>query len=665
MRSVGPYRCTEALGACLVGSAWWALDRQDRLVTLALLEGAAAQDQRWRTAFRDAAEALARANGGNRYVAADFSAAQPWAAYPSEEGMGAQRLFQTLGMDLGPAPEEPAVAASGPDPTATSTPDAPDPASPAQPVSAQPVSGQPVSAQPVSAYPVSGQPVSAQPVSAQPVSGNPVSGQPVSGQPVSGHPVSGGPPGWATQPAAQSAVGSATPLAAQAGADPLGPNARRIQPSAPARRPVGRWVGVAVTVLLLVAVGGGLVVVWGDEATGPPGAGRDTFAAPATTAEGPVAGLRPWTQVTPLSVEEQALAVAGPSLVFIEVTFTGYVRNRDTGVLVHTGAVSFVRRCSGFVVNPDGHVLTSSSCVRPADDAARQVALDVVARRLVREEKLTDGQVAGWIGRNLPTTGFTGAEPAAPATSELYAQLHDARGGVTDEQAVPGVVVEALPADGGDVALVKLARENLPAVELNTAAEYASGATLLIVGYDTGDTDFRAALHTPRGKLVTVTDVARLGQTSVYRTNGDVGRTSHGGYALDPQGRVVGLLNRDRARPDEANRVVVPAGAVTDLLGRAGVSPRLGAADQRYRAGLDAYFAGRYDTAVTELGAAAGESPTNLLAAAYRDSAVEGQRAVGTVTSRSPWPVALLAGAAGALLVALVVLLVPAVRRPR
>ncbi len=99
MQPEGPYTFTETLGECQVGKAWAALDGQDRPVTVAVLEGAAADDQRWREAFANAANVLAQTPGGYRYVNADFAAAQPWVAYLSEEEGAAERLFQSLGMD--------------------------------------------------------------------------------------------------------------------------------------------------------------------------------------------------------------------------------------------------------------------------------------------------------------------------------------------------------------------------------------------------------------------------------------------------------------------------------------------------------------------------------------------------------------------------------------
>ncbi|MEE3919907.1 hypothetical protein V2I01_21330 [Micromonospora sp. BRA006-A] len=87
------------LGECQVGRAWAALDGQDRALTVAVLDGAAAGDQRWREAFTNAANVLAQTPGGHRYVNSDFAAGQPWVAYPSDEDGAAERLFRSLGMD--------------------------------------------------------------------------------------------------------------------------------------------------------------------------------------------------------------------------------------------------------------------------------------------------------------------------------------------------------------------------------------------------------------------------------------------------------------------------------------------------------------------------------------------------------------------------------------
>ncbi|MEV0427126.1 hypothetical protein [Micromonospora sp. NPDC050495] len=248
MQPVGPYRFTEALGVCPVGTAWWAIDGQDRLVTVAVLEGAAATDQPWREAFANAANAMALTTGGLRYVNADFAAAKPWVAYPSEEGMGAQRLFQTLGMELLPA--ESATEVLVPE-TGTVT-------EPPQPVSGVPTSGGP---SPTSGAPLPWAMHAALPQQAQQVSPAPAPEH----QPVA-VPQQGPAPLRPEHPLPVSAPPQ----------EPFTAPARRITPSASPRRRTGLWVGIAALVLVVLAGAGGLAV-WagsgGDEKPHPVASG--------------------------------------------------------------------------------------------------------------------------------------------------------------------------------------------------------------------------------------------------------------------------------------------------------------------------------------------------------------------------------------------------------
>lgn len=688
MQPEGPYRFTETSGVCQVGRAWWAVDGQDRLVMVAVLEGAAAADLPWREAFTNAANTLAQTPGGHRYLNADFTAAQPWVAYPSEEEAAARRLFQMLGMELRPeggeetqaprwdatvalptvVPAQPTQPATTAGPVAAAQPTQPvaaaQPATPVQPVvPAQPVSGGPA------VHPVSGgTPV--QPVSGggpgYPVSGGPV--QPVSGGPA--QPVSGGAPFWAAppttagQPVSGAPVSGGTPL--DFTADPFTDGQRRIQPSPPQPRAGGSWVGVALLALLLVAVSGGLVF-WTKAAE------RDGAAAPAAPSTFPTtasiaAVLKPWTTFGPYSPEERALATAAPSLVFIETVITGYLRDSATNAPLGNAPITVSRRCSGFVVSTKGHVLTSGSCVRPAAEVIRESALGSYARDLVQDgRKLTSRETDEYVEEHLPNTSFTGQEPGSEPTTQVYGQLNSARSNLTVAPAIPGQIVEALPADQGDAAIVKLLREDLPVVRLNTSGTLKAGSSLLAVGYRLSDSGSRSSTYTPRARLVTVTDVTQLGSVSIYRVNGDASRISDGGMALDPSGRVVGILNqgRDEVRPTDANDVVVPASVGASLLEKAGVSNTLGASDERYRDGLDAYFGGDQATAVAAFDQVAKESPANLLAQAYRENAAQRQKVEGGSAGQPAWLTVSVAALGGALIAALIVGLVAVLRRRR
>ncbi|MEU4676175.1 hypothetical protein [Micromonospora sp. NPDC023737] len=639
MQSVGPYRFTHLLGTCPVGKAWGAIDGQGRLVTVAVLDTAAASTPGWREAFAGTANAMSQAPNGQAFAYADFSAAEPWVAYPAEVGPGAEKLFRALGQEYQPVPTEedsPPQQVSGPPQSVSGVP--------------RQVSGPP---QPVSGAP---QQVSAPP---QPVSGAPTSG--ASFAPWAPH---GGPLPVQPAPTPQPGVDAPhSPAPADPPQyDPFSAPVRRIKPSEPPRRRTGLWAGVAALVLV-AAVGSG-VAVWAiggnDQADPDP---LPTVAATAAPSAEPVEpGLKPWAQAPLYSPEEHALAVAAPSLVFIEAVFTGYVRDAATNALVHPTPVTFIRRCSGFLVSSSGHAVTSGSCVAPAEDHARWIALDTLARSLVQEKKLPSGGVDNYIRTTLPKVRFTGAEPGTEPLSEVYGQLNNAKGNVSKAPAIPAEVVRSMPAEDGGTTLIKLAQDNLPAVELNRSASLDQDASLFILGFRTTDTVFRNAVYRPQSKKVTVTGTSRLGSVSMHRINGDLGTVSHGGIALDPSGRVAGVIAQDQALPDKANRAVVPASTIGALLDEAGVGNTLGDTDKLYRSGLDAYFGGDLSVAVTQLEKAATAAPANVLAQAYRQNAAERERLDSAQGDRSGLVLPLLVGS-GVLLIGLVIMAVLLVRR--
>lgn len=626
MQPVGPYRFTEALGVCQVGTAWWALDGQDRLFTVAVLDGAAAKDQPWREAFTNAANALALTAGGLRYANADFAAPKPWVAYPSEEGVGAQRLFQTLGMELHPAESEMDVL----------IPEAGTVAGPPQPVSGIPTSGTgPTSGPPLPwamHAPVVPQQMPAGPHQVSPAA-VPQQVSPAPHQQVSPAPHQQVSP---AAPAQVSPAATAFPPPAQPVSvppyDPFTAPERRITPSEPRPRRTGLWAGIAALVLVLLAGTGGVFVWVGS-------GGKEEGAPP------------------PYTLEERAAAIASPALVYVEVVFTGYLRDKATNRPLRATPITFNRRCSGFVVSPAGHVLTNNLCVRPAADTARQNALYALGQTLIAEKKLDSGKLDEWVAKNLKNTVLTGVESRPEPEVRLFGQFNVARGNVTESPAIPGEIVKTWDPESGNVALVKLAQEHLPAVELDASADVQQGASLVSIGYGTSEKDPRTATYTVQSKRVTVTGAGTQGPVSVLRVNDDVGIHSRGGLIVDTNGRAVGILDNDESLPDKANRVVVPATTLAAMLSEAGVTAELGDADRRYRNGLDSYFAGRYSDAISQLGAVATDSPSNLVAQTYRQNALDRQKIEGKAQGFPAWAVVLISVLGGALLVTLVFLL--------
>ncbi|MDG4759778.1 hypothetical protein [Micromonospora sp. WMMD710] len=415
MQPESPYRYTHMLGACQVGKAWAAVDGQGQFATVAVLDGVAASDERWRVAFGNAANALAQAAGGHRYADADLTAAHPWVAYGAQEGNAPQRLFQSLGMDYQPVPDQPVSAPP------TSAP--PTSAPPALPVSGVPqqASGppQPQTPELVSEMPQLPWAVHMAPVSGQPVSASP---QPVSAAP---QPVSAAPASPAPQP-----VSAAPQSAAYANNAPSVPpfdpfstsGGRRIAPVAPKpKRP--NWILIAGALVLALVAGtaGFLIGGSGDDTPAPP---VEASLGPFETTQMSINRAKFQGELAPLA--EPWLAQAGGCAAYDELGAPKLPADEKRHVFCHFGG-AFLH----FVVYP----------ATKEKDAARAFRLQL---------NLAAGALAPGLRQ---ATRTNGNKTGAPGSYLEYAfKLQDGRtmcGIWWDQDDSPGVLyIETLCQDG-------------------------------------------------------------------------------------------------------------------------------------------------------------------------------------------------------------------------
>jgi hypothetical protein len=349
-------------------------------------------------------------------------------------------------------------------------------------------------------------------------------------------------------------------------------------------------------------------------------------------------------------VDERAQAIASPSLVFLEVTYKGVVRDTRSGQPLEAGPKVISRRCTGFVVNPDGHVLTTGICVQPSHDIVRQMTFYSIGRARVAQGKLAANQLGGFVDGLMKTADFTGAQRGTQPESALHAQLNVATASQTGKPSIAGTVVAAQKPDDGNLALVKLDQGGLPAVEINRDVALGRGATAVILGFDTKDVDGDRGTYTIQAKLV---DVITVENAEHQKVSEDVGPYSHGGMAVDNNGRVGAMLDADGTVPERPNRALISPNLLTDFLGQNNVRNELADADRAYRRGLDAYFAGRYSTAIREFDA----TPSNLLANIYRRNASDRFAVEGdAVENSADWLGYGLSAAGGALVILLITL---------
>ncbi|ROT28232.1 trypsin-like peptidase domain-containing protein [Micromonospora sp. HM5-17] len=345
-----------------------------------------------------------------------------------------------------------------------------------------------------------------------------------------------------------------------------------------------------------------------------------------------------------LTPHERATAVAGRTMVYLETTYRGYLTYRQDGTR-HREALVVHRACSGVVVNPDGYVLTTDDCVRPDPSDLLADALHTLAG----QRRIDPDQVDEFVAATRPTAVFSGSKAGEPPSTTVYGQLGVADQGRTTAPAAPATVVSTQSAGEDALALVKLQRSSLPAVELAADPTPSRDAEPVVLSYRPRGGDATSAEYAVRAGSATVTgrDPARL------RLAGDLRTEDRGGAVVDAWGRLLALLDVTPATAGGPAVAGVTAARVADFLAAAGVPNTVSEVDLAYRDALRDYFAGRFSAAVGKLDALLRDAPAHSWARTYRDRARERLAVDGdAVENAGTWSRYLLSAVAGVLVIA-------------
>ncbi|MDW5322484.1 trypsin-like peptidase domain-containing protein [Plantactinospora sp. KLBMP9567] len=350
-----------------------------------------------------------------------------------------------------------------------------------------------------------------------------------------------------------------------------------------------------------------------------------------------------------LTPNEPATAVAGRSTVYLEATFTGYLRYAAPDGTSRQERVTVHRRCGGVIVNPDGHVATADGCVRPDERELLAEARYALAQAMVEAERLPADGLEDFVRVIGETASFSGPRPGTKPSSALWGQLGVARPGITAEPAIRASVVEP---DRGtaqqSLALVKLSRSGLSAIEVGAGAGPEPGSEVVVLGYGPDEPETGSGDYRQRARPVEASD-----WSGPDRLAGDgLGPSFRGSPVLDTDGRLLAILDSDPSTTDGRSRLLVPASEVAALLAEADVANRLSEVDRAYRDGLRAYFAGQFSTAVRRFDELLRLAPSHSSAQTYRERAQHRLEVDGDAVENSAhWLRYLLSAAAGVLLI--------------
>jgi len=370
----------------------------------------------------------------------------------------------------------------------------------------------------------------------------------------------------------------------------------------------------------------------------------------------PLALAAPVQAAPSYTPQERAQAIVQPSVVFLETRVEGFVRLKANGHPVLNAPTIVYIRCTGFVVNSDGYIATAARCVRPTNDQIRWLAYYDAAYNVAKQQKLGEDKWQALAQQYGSTAEYQGATPADKPQMVTYAQRNVATSKTVTDPAVQVQVTEAFEGADGDVALVKMPVSKLPVAQI-TPVDLQAGTAAVAVGFANADTSGNSGTYTPTGQGVNVVGPAQGSVTAMHRLDRDLAQSTIGGPVASTSGQVVGLIDADNSTGDKA-RLVNPTAHLQALLEKTGVANTLTPADTAYRAGLDAYFGGRYSEAIKKLDSVIAADPANDTAKQYRKQAADRLAIEGDPNSSTPWMIIALAAAGAALVIVLIVVIV-------
>jgi S1-C subfamily serine protease len=276
---------------------------------------------------------------------------------------------------------------------------------------------------------------------------------------------------------------------------------------------------------------------------------------------------------------------------------------------------------TGFLVHPDGLILTSGHVVAPTRDP-----------EALRRELHRNGAIAALV-RHFPIGALRAiyrdgtlddyVQPLAEA-GEIENVRSSSQVELSNGETLPFRIRRWSPAlneRGTDLALLQIDRKGLPSLPLGDSEQTRIGQTIFSVGYPavasstdeviggwlSRDSDLEATFNPG-----TITAIKRdVANTPVLQSNVAIYRGNSGGPAVNLDGEVIGVSSWGHTNAEQI-KFLVPINVARKFLADAGVKPATnGAFNVAYRAALDAAREGEWVDAQKELARASALFPSS------------------------------------------------------
>ncbi len=252
---------------------------------------------------------------------------------------------------------------------------------------------------------------------------------------------------------------------------------------------------------------------------------------------------------------------------------------------------------SGFLVTPDGYVVTNAHVVAPREEQLKQQLAVIALGKLVEEDmkdlaELWEGEVGGpppedikKLLKNTAVAFYQRFMQVGKVTTTVYTAMGVTVPGVTITQ--KGIQSEVslvgAPIPGKDVAILKAEGKNLPTLAIGDDSVLSTGDQIYVVGYP-GAATFHPLLSQESQVEPTFTSgviSARKSMTGgweILQTDAAVTHGNSGGPVIDSAGRVIGIATFGSIDPNTGQEIagmnfVIPMSVVQQFLDRHNVQP--------------------------------------------------------------------------------------------
>ena len=332
---------------------------------------------------------------------------------------------------------------------------------------------------------------------------------------------------------------------------------------------------------------------------------------------------------------------------------------------------------SGFIITPDGYILTNAHVATTQLDHASYIEELAVGDALAHLQNGDFDRATAESYLEARINFYTTYGKFSPEQLDLTVVMGVttiAQGttpkGIAAELEVAGDMVGS--GSNKDVALIKVVPDfALPTVQLGDSSQVSVGQSVFVIGYPAIESATTSVSQVVE-PTVTAGIVSALkdmpGQWKVIQTDATVHHGNSGGPGLNADGQVIGLATFGASSNGQelpGINFLIPINIAKEFLNQANVEPKRGEIDQDWANGLDLFWNNHYSAAINEFRKVSALYPGHPYADRYTQRAEQAIAAGKDVPilfgiSGLSWP---LLGAAIAVLAVAAIAVVVVVRR--